>query len=413
MPRLPTIASERPMPDPDDLEESGLSSDHLQGHIKLGAVWLCATLAGVLGLAYSTISQFSRTSTMLGLVVLLVAYAAYGSSLRKKNTAKFADSLYYMGFLWALFALIATFVVWPAPKLTADAVLTTFGYALVTTFCGMLLRLLVIQFQATLPDRIVHAQEALDRRVAALTQQINEATMEVTAFKDRASSDLVAMHHDLMQSLVDVRERISEEYRTMTTTMSAGFESSLKDMLGRFAAIEIPQDILTTEVTKLVATLEKRGVEVEEAVQRLEKSLTQAAETVTLFADSLYGSEAAKRVEVAVNDLSSMIKDRTDEFLKMNTALEASRTELESQLNSLQSLRSAFAMVSTQLSTLETELRHLSVDSISADVRNELMNVQKSIHSSLDASQAIESTMRGVMFFLKEKVTEERSSNGN
>jgi chaperonin cofactor prefoldin len=403
------------MPYPDDLEESGLSSDDsaLQGHIKLGAAWLCATLAGVLVLVYSAISQFSQTSTMLGLMGLLVAYAAYGYSLREKNTLQFADSLYYMGFLWALFALIATFVAWPAPKLTADSVLTTFGYALVTTFCGMLLRLLIIQFQATPPNRLVHAQETMDRRVAALIQQINEATMEITSFKDRAASDLVAMHHELMQSLVDVRERISEEYRTMTTMMSAGFESSLKDIVGRLAAIEIPQDIITTEVAKLVAALGKRREDVEEAVQRLEKSLMQAAETVTRFGDSLYGSEAANRVGVAVSDLSSTIKERTDEFVKMNTTVEASRTELDSQLNSLQSLRSAFAMVSTQLSTLETELRDLSLNSISADVRNGLMNVQKAIHSSLDASQAIESTMRGVMFFLKERVTEERSGNGN
>lgn len=139
----------------------------------------------------------------------------------------------------------------------------------------------------------------------------------------------------------------------------------------------------------------------------------QAGETVTRFGDSLYGSEAAKRVEVAVNGLSGTIKERTDEFVKMNTALEASRTELDSQLNSLRSLRSAFGTVSTQLSTLETELRDLSLNSISADVRDGLMNVQKAIHSSLDASKAIESTMRGVMFFLKERVTEERSGNGN
>lgn len=415
MPRLPNIPFERPMPDPDDLEESGLSSDHSarQGHIKLGVAWLCATLAGVIALVYSTMSQFSQTYTMLGLIALLVVYAAYGYSLRKKNSLQFADSLYYMGFLWALFALIATFVVWPAPKLTADAVLTTFGYALVTTFCGMLLRLLFIQFQATLPDRLVHAQETIDRRVAALVQQINEATMEITSFRDRAASDLVAMHHDLMQSFVDVRERISEEYRTMTTMMSAGFESSLKDMLGRLAAIQIPQDILTTEVAKVVAAIEKRGEEAEEAVRRLEKSLMQTGETVTRFGDSLYGSEAAKRVEVAVNDLSGTIKERTDEFVKMNTELEASRTELDIQLNSLRSLRSAFGMVSTQLSTLETELRDLSLNSVSADVRDGLMNVQKAIHSSLDASKAIESTMRGVMFFLKERVTEERSGNGN
>jgi septation ring formation regulator EzrA len=403
------------MPDLDDLEESGLSSDHAarQGHIKLGVAWLCATLGGILALVYATSSQFSRTYTVLGLVALLVAYAAYGYSLRRKNTLQFADSLYYMGFLWALFALIATFVVWPAPKLTADAVLTTFGYALVTTFCGMLLRLLVIQFQPALPDRVVYAQETIDRRVAALVQQINEATMEITSFKDRAASGLGGTLHELERSLADVRDRITEQHRTMTTMMSEGFESSLKDILGRLAAMQIPQEILTTEVTKLVAALGKRGEAFEKAAQRLDMSLTKAAETVTRFGASLYGSEGAKRVEVAVADLSRTIKERSDEFANMNTTLEASRTELDSQLKSLQSLRSAFAMVSTQLSTLEAELRDLSVDSISADVRNGLMNVQNAIHSSLDATKAIESTMRGVMFFLRERVTEERSSNGN
>lgn len=415
MPRLPNIPFERPMPDPDDLEESGLSSDHsgLQSHIKLGAAWLCATLAGVIALVYSTMSQLSPTSTMLALIGLLVAYAAYGYSPRKKNNLQFADSLYYMGFLWALFALIATFVLWPAPKLTADSVLTTFGYALVPTFCGMLFRLLVIQFQTTPPDRLVHAQETIDRRVAALIQQINEATMEITSFRDRAASDLGGTLHDLVRSLADAREKITEQHRTMTTMMSTGFESSLKDVLGRLAAIQIPQEILTAEVARLVAALGKRGEDVEEAVQRLENSLMQAAETVTQFGDSFYGSEAAKRVGVAVNDLSSTIKERTDEFIKMSTVLEASRTEIESQLKSLQSLRSGFTMVSTQLSTLDTELRDLSLNAISADVRNGLMNVQKAIHSSLDASEAIESTMRGVMFFLKERVTEERSGHGN
>gem|GEM_PF-432789 len=414
MRRHPTMPLERPTPEPDELEEGELSRDPstLQGHIKLGIAWSCATVTGVLALVYSTMSQFSRTSTMLGLIGLLVAYTAYGSSLRKKNTLHFADSLYYMGFLWALFALIATFVLWPAPKLTADAVLTTFGYALVATFCGMLFRLLVIQFQETIPDRIVHAQDAIDRRVAALTQQINEATMEITAFRDRAASDLAGRLHDLVQSLADGREKIAEQHRTMTTKMSAGFESSLKDILGRLAAIQIPQEFLTTEVAKLVATLEKRGEDVEEGVQRLEKSLMQAAETVTRFGDTLYGSESAKRIGVAVNEFSSTIKERTEQFGTMTAALEASRTELDSQLNGLQSLRSAFAKLSEQLSTLETELRDLSSNSISTDVRNGLMNVQKSIHSSLDASKAIESTMRGVMFFLKEKVTEEGSTDG-
>ena len=412
MPRLSPLAFDRPMPVPEDLEEGGLRSDDSgdQSHMKLGAAWLCATLVGVSALAYSAISQFSPTTTMVALVVLLVAYAGYGYFIPKKNTVQFADSLYYMGFLWALFALIATFVIWPAPKLTTDAVLTTFGYALVTTFCGMLLRLVMIQFQTTPPDRLVHAQETIDRRAAALTQQINEATMEITSFRDRAASDLGAMHHDLMQSLVDVRERISEEYQNMTAMMSAGFESSLKDVLGRLAAIQFPEEILSAEVAKLVAILGKQGGDFEKAAHRLERSLMQAAETVTSFGDSLYGSENAKQVGLAINELSSKIKDRTEEFVEMTTAFEKSRTELDNQLNSLQSLGSTASMISTQLSGFEAELRDLSAASMSAEVKNGLMNVQKAIRSSLEAGKAIESTMRDVLFFMKERLTEEHSS---
>jgi uncharacterized coiled-coil DUF342 family protein len=404
------------MPDADDLDDSLLSDDHddhsgLQDHIKLGTAWLCATLAGVLVLVYSANSQFSRTSTILILIGLLVAYAGFGSFLRRKNTIQFADSLYYMGFLWSFFALIATFVVWPAPKLTVDAVLTTFGYALITTFCGMLLRILVVQFQETLPDRLVHAQETIDHRVASLIQQIQEATREITSFRDRAASDLGGTLQDLVQSLTDVRQKIAEQHQAMTKTMSAGFESSLKEILGRLAAIQIPQEILATEVARLVATLGKRGEDFEKAMEQLEKCLMQTAETVTSFGESLYGSEGAKQVGDAVNELSRKIKERSEQFFEMTTTLENSRTELDSQLTTVQSLRSAVSLVSTQLSTFERELRDLSSSSMSADVKNGLLNVQKAIQSSLEASTAIESTMRDVLFFMRERVSEGHSSD--
>src|SRR6478735_2795151 len=280
MHRLPTVSLGRPIPASDELEEIDLSSDDAAlSQLKLGTAWLCTTLAGVAGLAYSSISQISPPITMLVLAVLLVAYGGYGFSLPKKNTIRFADSFYYMGFLWAIFALISAFVLWPAPRLTADAVLTTFGYALVTTFCGMLFRLVIIQFQDTHPDRFVHAQEAIDHRMAALVQQINEATMEITSFRDRAASDLGGTLHDLVQSLAEVREKIAEQHRTMAHVLSEGLESSLHDLLTRLSAIQIPQELLTAEVTKLVAELGKQGQGCEQAAHRLETSLTHAAKT--------------------------------------------------------------------------------------------------------------------------------------
>ena len=410
MHRLPTVPLDRPMPASDELEEIELSNDDAGlSHMKLGTAWLCTTLAGVAGLAYSSISQTSPPITMLVLAVLLVAYGGYGFSLPKKNTIQFADSFYYMGFLWAIFALISAFVLWPAPRLTTEAVLTTFGYALATTFCGMLFRLVIIQFQDTHPDRLVHAQEVIDHRMAALVQQINEATMEITSFRERAASDLGGTLHDLVRSLADVREKIAEQHRTMAHAMSEGLESSLHEILGRLSAIRIPQEMLTAEVTKFVAAVGKQGQGFEQAAHRLETSLMHAAETATTFGESLCGSEAARRVGVAINDLSHKIKDRTEQFIEMTVVLEKSRSELDGQLTSLQSLRSAVSTVSAQLSAFETELKELSSASMAAEVRTGLTNVQQAISSSLEASQAIESTMRGMLFFMKERVTEEHS----
>lgn len=411
MQRLPTMPFERPMPASDEPEDIDLSrGDRALTHLKLGTAWLCITLAGVAGLAYSSMFQTSPLVTMLGLAVLILAYTGYGYALSNKDTVQFADSIYYMGFLWAIFSLIAAFVLWPAPKLTADAVLTTFGYALVATFCSMLLRLAIIQFQDAHPDRLAEAQQTIDRRVAALVQQIDEATEQIITFRDRAASDLGGTLHDLVRSLANVRETIAEQHRTMAHTVGARLESSLQEIVDRLSGIKIPQELLAAEVTKLVAALRKQGEGFEQASHRLQAALTQAAQTATAYGESLYGSEAAQQVGRAIHDLSEKIKARTEQFAQMTGSLERSRSDLAGQLESLQSLRSAVSGVSTTLSAFETELKEISSATLAADVKSGLMNVQQAISSSLEASQAIESTMRGMLFFMKERVTEEHSS---
>jgi hypothetical protein len=191
--------------------------------------------------------------------------------------------------------------------------------------------------------------------------------------------------------------------------MTERFEASLQDILGRLSAIQLPQEILTAEVTKLVGVLGTQGLNFERAAHTLEKSLMHAAETATAFSDSLYGSEAAKQVGIAMNDLSGKIKERSEQFVHMNAALEQSRRELDGQLTGLQALRAAVAGVSTQLTAFETELRAVSAASLSAEVRNGLINVQQAVSSTLEASKAIESTMRGVLFLMRDRVEEHSS----
>ncbi|HEU4682886.1 MAG TPA: hypothetical protein VFS39_00100 [Nitrospira sp.] len=412
MRRFSTLPFEESVPNAEDLEESGRQAEDLAppGHKKLGVAWFIATLAGVGVLAYAAMFPLPPMLSMAVLIGLLVLYAGYGYSLRKKSVVQFADSLYYMGFLWALFALIAAFVVWPAPKLTTDAVLRTFGYALITTFCGMMLRLVTIQFHETLPDRLVQAEETIDRRVAALIQQVNDATAAITSFKERAADELGESLRDLVQALTEIRDTMGEQQLAMAAAMSERVESALKEVLGRLSAVHVPQDVLTAEVGKLVAMLGKKGQELEKAAQGLEHSLMQTGETVKSFGQSLSRSEGVKHVEVAVGELARRIDERSEQFAEMTTALAKSRTELDGQLDSLQSLRASVVSVSQQLSAFETELKDMSLTAMSSDVRDGVMKMRHAVQSSLDASKAIESAMRGVLFFLRDKVAEERSN---
>ena len=405
MPRVSSLPFDRPTPVYD--ENDAAHDDATLSRVKIATAWVGTTIAGVAAVAYASFSQTSASITTLVLIGLLAAYAGYGSFLKHKSSAQFADSLYYMGFLWALFALMATFVIWPGPKLTHDAVLTGFGYALATLFCGMFLRLVMLHVHQAPPDANARRQEVIDQRVEVLVQELNEATTEIMAFRDRVAGHLGGTLDQLVRSLTEAREQIAEQQQAMVKLTSEAFESSLKEVLRRLSAIHIPQETLTAEIGNVVSALGKQGERFDRAAQTLETSLKHAAETVTAFGDSLSGSDSAKQIRAAVHDLSQRIRERTEEFGEMTATLDKSRADLDGQLRDLQALRSAVAMVSTQLSAFETELGEIADAALSADVKTGLVNVQEAIRSSLDASQAIESTMRGVLFFMRESAAQE------
>ena len=161
MHRLPTISFKRPIPEPDELEESGLSKRrrvHAAGSYETwNSLVVCDT------------GRYCRARLLNDFAIFPTCYhggsdwAPHGlCSLwvfpQKEEHPPICRLALLYGFSLGTLCLDCDLRGLRAPKLTADAVLTTFGYALVTTFSGMLLRLLVVQFRDTLPDRLVHAE---------------------------------------------------------------------------------------------------------------------------------------------------------------------------------------------------------------------------------------------------------------
>ena len=96
---------------------------------------------------------------------LMIAYFGFGLTLpaTARNTERFADSLYYLGFILTLFALLIAMT--PAlnggvePKSTQ--IIQQFGTAIVTTFIGMSLRIILIQLKPNVSDHEEDTRESI------------------------------------------------------------------------------------------------------------------------------------------------------------------------------------------------------------------------------------------------------------
>src|SRR2546425_116979 len=112
----------------------------------LALAWMAAAVLG--GLAISLIPERVGPWRMLAPLGAMAAYLLFAFTRSQHSTPRVADSAYFMGFLWTLWALINV-LVWH-PRLKATELYVAFGYALLTTASGMFVRLALLQFYRTL-----------------------------------------------------------------------------------------------------------------------------------------------------------------------------------------------------------------------------------------------------------------------
>ena len=155
------------------------------------AVALGVGFAGiVIGLLFSAVS-FTVLSTLstLGLpVASMVLYAARGwrAGRAVSESHQFADSCYYLGFLFTLLALIASLAEFAGvsdttAQINLNTFFTRFGLALVTTVLGLGLRVFLSNFRVDTDESVRDAEEALGEASQKLRHQVDQITVDVRA----------------------------------------------------------------------------------------------------------------------------------------------------------------------------------------------------------------------------------------
>ena len=184
----------------------------------IAAVILKATLA--------VTSLLLNEPFWLGFVLPLLVMCCYwfvGYRVREKwnvqlTLAKFADSVYYLGFLFTVGSIIICLLDINSIGENLNGMAVRFGAAMVSTAIGMLARVLHTGFKVDTNDAVRSVEERAVQSAENLTMAFDAASQQLEVFRDQ----VMAASKEAVQS---VHEQITTISQHSTNAMDAFFAS--------------------------------------------------------------------------------------------------------------------------------------------------------------------------------------------
>lgn len=301
---------------------------------KLAIMWL--TIA-VLGAVFISLTFENRTLRLLSPIILLLGYAFYGwkyiresagtlLSLRQARLGQLADSLYFLGFLWTLYALIDSLVIHETS--IAEAVFHSFGYALITTALGMFLRLLLLQFSYSEEEQVRFGERQVEEEITRFSKEVGNAITSIAAFRNR--TDVVLS--EWIESLKKSTERLTISVGEVNT-QTVG----LKDALIKMQQLntEHVQNLISTSVSQFIQKVAPPFEEIKKANTDFVKEVNASASKVQTIVDS--GTKEIKRIlSSEVTTIESSTTKFSHLFGTHLSQLEPALSEILKQIRSIQ-----------------------------------------------------------------------------
>ncbi len=378
----------------------------VQAH-NLTVIWVGCVIAG--GVAISALWGVRQWRLAIPLLIML-GYFVYGITLRNRNTQQFADSMYFMGFLWTLWALFTGTVLRGEAgiALTPAELGTVFGYALITTAAGMFIRVALLQSQHLLTDQMLEGREDFERRLNALMAALEQATQSVqksgTVLSDavaKTATDMVVATDAAIGVLSDGTEGATRVFTERTRASLGALESAVGDLAPAMEPLsgalkEIASEMgagsraLKRSLGELAAGLESGANRLEEIAPRLTQSFETASASVGHFVTSLESAPA--RLE----ELRLTTVKCCEGFSDLTVRLNQLATEVQTSPATFEGLRLTAAQCADGFSELRGHLDRLAhyasateADAVAEDLRK-LAEVRAAISEAGTAASLLQ-----------------------
>ena len=177
-----------PRPAPESLPSNQLKADMASIlDIRVQKLFLIVL---ILKVGSSALGWYLQRPWSLGLVVPLALMGAYiflGYFRRDTDVTdeKFADTCYYLGFIFTITSIIFCLLDLPSIGTRIQDIAVRFGAAMVSTVLGLAVRVYLVSFKKDVGDAIKDAEDAVLDATAKFTEQLKVALERLRDFESQ------------------------------------------------------------------------------------------------------------------------------------------------------------------------------------------------------------------------------------
>lgn len=337
----------------------------------------------------------------------MLAYFIFGARLppTARNTERFADSLYYLGFILTLFALLLAMT----PALNgghapqSDDIIQKFGTAIITTFIGMTLRIILIQLKPNVSDHEEDTRESIANYVKGLNEELTATIKGMVEFRTSVTTTmdetLKSFKSGLQSNSKDSGEALNEASDELLNGVKAATQTlqiAVADIADKLSKMDLPTDYLSVRIGKAGDALSS---DIDTLSQRIHSAFTALADTLSHNAASLdqirvdtgtlqklltkVGSTVAKAAEISDQSFANATQrlEQAEQASAGMTVLGRTASELASHLQSLsQAMDQRHRQHGNEVQQLVTELRQSTA---------EIQESQKLFQNAISESTAV------------------------
>jgi hypothetical protein len=342
----------------------------------------------------------------LGFAVPLAIMCVYiAAGLRRADDdvsdEKFADTCYYLGFIFTITSIIFSLFDLPQIGTRIQDIAVRFGAAMVSTVLGLAVRVFLVSFRKDGADAVQDAEDAVVEAAQRFREQLVIAVEKLQDFEqvvDRAAVSSVERVNLQVEKLSsDYSLRLQGFFTELAQQNQVAFTSALEEV--------------KTASLRLSGSFDSYSVGIQKNLSSIEGKVTQFADAVsgrlatTTFPDDFFASRLQKpiaQLEEASQSVAKQVLGASEQVAQSTVVLTAALRKLKLKAEAAESsLETVQALAATQRAVTDTAQEQLialqGVQTTLARFDQTFTSAVEALRSNIDAGDALKDKVQALL----------------